>query len=401
MAVKSACEYEEDIHKLKMQLHDAKNALFRAQQQLNRRLTHMPAGVPSFNHHNSPTHNFVEDDVQSQFQMCFDEIKTETAGSAAHVLNKTTCRLESLQRTVIASQRHMSQTITELRMECHELREAAKQMPSRREIKLYQLQIEALQMEVEEQKKSIKHRIVIPEKSGPRNANLTQDIPAMMRQDKLLRQLRVVKGAAEGESPCIMLATDNDLNELPNGLRQRAGYICMDMVAEFCISFDVENVMDLHRHIKHIRRLSRSIPALIQFVERMETLAAAAESASTAMSRAKGPASGSSLDTLHDRLSFLIHDYIALHHHLVPPGRTIHLVLTSCMHVLNVTHVDDIAPTIVDLIAVTAAHREFASALRHLLGLSDDASRSDILDLLGHYLNTIGLGRLQLTKQEE
>ncbi|RLO03338.1 hypothetical protein DYB28_012978 [Aphanomyces astaci] len=119
-----------------------------------------------------------------------------------------------------------------------------------------------------------------------------------------------------------MLDVNGDMHELSNDLRQRAGLICMDMVADMCHRFDLSSLVDLPSHVKHVRRLSRSLPMLITFVERVEVLTETGE----------------------------------------------------------------------DLVAVTAAHRDFVLTLRTVLGLSQHETRSDILELLQTYMHTIGLG---------
>ncbi|RHY55639.1 hypothetical protein DYB34_006680 [Aphanomyces astaci] len=143
---------------------------------------------------------------------------------------------------------------------------------------MYQLQNEALQEEVDRLTKSNQHgQRERPETPARGTTPAPGTVPATMRRDKLLRQLRCVHTPDEGAAPHIMLDVNGDMHELSNDLRQRAGLICMDMVADMCHRFDLSSLVDLPSHVKHVRRLSRSLPMLITFVERVEALTATGE----------------------------------------------------------------------------------------------------------------------------
>ncbi|KAF0685701.1 Aste57867_22448 [Aphanomyces stellatus] len=377
----------------------AEQTVFRLQQQLNSR------EAPREDDAVDAKPPREDDDVANQIRMCIEDMRALANGDVAHQLNKTICRMELLEHTVVASHRQFKDILFPCVMmygqcQCLDLETSAKHQPSRRDFKLCQMQNDMLQKELDvlratslatrAAKASTKTPLPSPSDKAA-SEPLESAIPAM-RRDKLLRHLRAIEKV--GDTPHLVLDLPEGVVELSNEVRQRVGLICIDIVARACVRFNVLSVIDLPAHLKHVRRLSRSVPMLFAFVEGVQAVADVGDKQKPATPRdASAPSPNSaSLETLKDRLSFMVHDYVALQQHLAPPGRTIHLVLTKCMLAVHVQRLDDLVPTITDLVAVTATHRNFVDDLRQLLGLSADATRTEILNILRQYLQaTLGL----------
>ncbi|KAH9116849.1 hypothetical protein AeMF1_009252 [Aphanomyces euteiches] len=384
-------KYEQTVRELKMQLHDARNQQFRAEQRL-RQLEQLRMALQTQEDDKDNSEPLGDAEVLQQIRKVVDDLEKITGGSVDHALNPAICRLELIQHTLAHIFRDHSDILLDdtsslivdtLTAEVENLQSVMKNQPSRRELRLCQLQNEMLQQELD----ALKKKQTIPRRSS----SSTPPEPAKdaMRRDKLLQKLRV-----EGHGPSRMLLdVDGQAVELTNDSKTHAGLICIDMVAHFCSQFGISSVAELPSHVKQVQRIARSVPPLFKFVEDVEmifgiTKDSKRENATVSSDRAH---KYTSLDKLKQLIAQIVQDYSALEKQLAPSGVAIHVILTQCMRTLNVGQIEDVVPTLLDVLSVMNTLRAFEDDVKLLLGLSKDAPRADVLDVLKRYLDTIGI----------
>ncbi|CAK4102939.1 unnamed protein product [Aphanomyces euteiches] len=77
-----------------------------------------------------------------------------------------------------------------------------------------------------------------------------------------------------------------------------------------------------------------------------------------------------SLDKLKQLIAQIVQDYSALEKQLAPSGVAIHVILTQCMRTLDVGQIEDVVPTLLDVLSVMKMLPAFEDDVKLLLGLS-------------------------------
>ncbi|KAH9099953.1 hypothetical protein Ae201684P_018959 [Aphanomyces euteiches] len=99
MGLKSAAEYEQTVRELKMQLHDARNQQFRAEQRL-RQLEQLRTVLQTQEDDKDNSEPLGDAEVLQQIRKVVDDLEKVTGGTVDHALNPAICRLELIQHTL-------------------------------------------------------------------------------------------------------------------------------------------------------------------------------------------------------------------------------------------------------------------------------------------------------------
>jgi len=112
---------------------------------------------------------------------------------------------------------------------------------------------------------------------GHSEGELKSTTSTKIRQDKLLHQLRAsvsipynTRNMASETPDCTLVLSNG--HTIDNELRQRIGFLCSDMIAQFCFEFNIECVIDLPKYLTIVSRLAQIAPSLLSFVEKIEDL---------------------------------------------------------------------------------------------------------------------------------
>ncbi|OQR86245.1 Drug/Metabolite Transporter (DMT) Superfamily [Achlya hypogyna] len=379
------CPHKATIRELKRSLQDAKNQRLRSDTELRRW------------HHSSPIDgtkpadavlNEVEPDSTGVIHCLSShraELRAVTNGGAAHALNRTIARLETLQVSVLASQRALRDRIAELEADLLALEVQVEGQPSRKDFQLRELQLEQLVKE-----NARLQRQVRANETAPLPVTLaSEDTQRKMRRDKILHALHVQTTTTDDEAKGELVLSDGK-RTVPlthNLLRQKVGLICSDLVVELADCLDTQRVADLPRRVVHLAQTAATVPRLLAFVESVRTQLAKGQQGETEYGVMN-------LDRLEASVVRVTRDYRAMRLTVEPPGRAIHTYLVQVLQALNVTELPEMAPMIVEMRSKIAAQREFTDDLRRLLGLAPSAMPDDIVEVLkgqGVVVFTLGL----------
>ncbi|EQC29410.1 hypothetical protein SDRG_12873 [Saprolegnia diclina VS20] len=362
----SAADYETTIRALKKSLADARNQQLRAETALARTQRDLAA---------APRVDATTDTILCEIAACTEELRAEAQGSTAHALNSTIARLGALQLTVAAAQQRQHAHIVALETDVAHLRASIEHQPRRKDYQMTQLENQALSQE------NLRLRRELTATQAPAAPpSMPVDTQRAMRRDKLLKKLRV-QTSRRGDAIAGDIVLDGDII-LDNIMRQKVGLLCIDMIVDMSQRVGNPRVAELPRYIAKMAHTCATIPRLLKFANCVAT-------ALGAPARCELP----DLDALTTDLVHFRRDYEALQLAMEPPGSTIHAHLVDVMKALNVTTLAAMVPAIVEMRSLLVTQREFAAALRQLLGLARGATTKDILDVLGRYLTTIGLRR--------
>ncbi|KDO34368.1 hypothetical protein SPRG_01504 [Saprolegnia parasitica CBS 223.65] len=344
----SAADYEATIRALKKSLTDARNQQLRAETALARTQRDLAA---------APLVDATTDTILREIAACAEELRAETQGSTAHALNKTIARLGALQLTVAAAQQRQHACVVAQEADVAHLRAAIEHQPRRKDYQMAQLEIQALSQE------NVRLRRELAAAHAPAAPPpVPVDTQRAIRRDKLLKQLRVQTSQKDDVITGDIVLDGHVV--LDNVMRQKVGLLCIDMIIDISQRLDNPRVAELPRYVAQMAHKCATIPRLLTFAN--------------CVASALGAPAGSELPDL-DALITDLHDPRAF---------------GDVMKALNVTTLAAMVPAIMEMRSLLVTQREFAAALRQLLGLAHGATTKDILDVLtgqGVVVFTLGL----------
>ncbi|OQR82081.1 Drug/Metabolite Transporter (DMT) Superfamily [Thraustotheca clavata] len=378
--------YEATIRDLKQRLHDAHCAMLRSQTE-----SHRAQRCRKEQTQETPPSAII---IQQEISICIEEIREEIQGRMAHALNKTVARLNTLQLTLGTIERKHANTIQSLENSIENLQAQVENQPSQKDLQLQQLANQTLEEEIMRLRK-INKDIKAPVFPQPSH----EAVHRTMQRDKLLHRL-IIQSTTIGDEVLDTLVLSDEDKTIPiddNILRQKVGFICIDLVVDIGNILQTSQVSEIKHRITKLSRSALALPQLMQFASRVHDLLV---NVSLSDDTYKETIDKVNLKLLEKRLRSFIREYRSIRLTLEPPGRIIHEHITKILHVLNLTNVNEIIPIITKLQSTIAQQREFISKLQNLLGMNSNATFNDIFDVLTSYFNSIGLvGQYPILKE--